>query len=525
MCEVSSLAPVAPPPTSPRLRSTRRRLRLLHVLALAVILMALLVAVVDAAGRDFYKILGVRKDANDRQLKKAYHKLSRKYHPSVTRSQRAVLTAWTRHDALQWELLFPCRHVADPSPFLFSWSLCSLLCSDKNDAPDAEQKFVEISHAYEVLSEKKTRDIYDQFGEEGLKQGGGGGGGGPQQGGQQGFPGGFHQGGGGGGGGASFQFSDPMNLFAQFFGGGGGMGDMGGMGGMGGGQRMGRQRGGQGMGGMGTGMPGMGGGGPGFGGSGGGGSSGPSKVISLSSAAPGPLKPSSDKRGKKLSNETWLVEYMSPGCGHCQRLQPEYAKAAAALAGLIKVAAVDCTQSQDLCNAAGIKGYPTIKVLRGGSHAKPEEYRGERTAKAIYDFAVNLIPATHVTHIMPTTSKGLTSFLAAAAADRKPAVVFVTNKLSPQYKLLAKTYAAHLKCGVAVVTDAKRAEMMKAIGAPSDAKQALVILHTDDAGRETSREVYKGAMKMKALDAFLYQHAKKAKKMKSQRTKAGKDEL
>lgn len=103
-------------------------------------------------GKDYYNILGVSKGANDDELKKAYRKLALKYHP------------------------------------------------DKNKSPAAEEKFKEIAEAYEVLSDKKKRDIYDQYGEEGLK-GGAPGGAGPDG---QGF---------------TYQFhGDPRATFAQFFG-------------------------------------------------------------------------------------------------------------------------------------------------------------------------------------------------------------------------------------------------------------------------------------------------------------------
>lgn len=71
-------------------------------------------------GRDFYKILGVSKTATDDELRKAYRKLAIKYHP------------------------------------------------DKNKEKGAEDKFKEISMAYEVLSDKEKRKIYDQVGEDGL---------------------------------------------------------------------------------------------------------------------------------------------------------------------------------------------------------------------------------------------------------------------------------------------------------------------------------------------------------------------
>lgn len=74
-------------------------------------------------GKDYYKTLGLTKTATDDEIKKAYRKLALKYHP------------------------------------------------DKNKSPLAEEKFKEIAEAYEVLSDKKKREVYDRYGEEGLKGG------------------------------------------------------------------------------------------------------------------------------------------------------------------------------------------------------------------------------------------------------------------------------------------------------------------------------------------------------------------
>lgn len=109
-------------------------------------------------GKDYYKILGVSRSATDDELKKAYRKLALKYHP------------------------------------------------DKNKSPEAEEKFKEIGEAYDVLSDKRKRQIYDQLGEEGLK--GGGGMGGESSGGVGGMPGGF----------TYTYHGDPRATFAQFFG-------------------------------------------------------------------------------------------------------------------------------------------------------------------------------------------------------------------------------------------------------------------------------------------------------------------
>lgn len=81
--------------------------------------------------RDYYEVLGVSKDATKEEIKKAYRKLARKYHPDVSKE------------------------------------------------PDAAEKFKEVKEAYEVLSNEQKRAQYDQFGHAGMNggagfQGGGG---------------------------------------------------------------------------------------------------------------------------------------------------------------------------------------------------------------------------------------------------------------------------------------------------------------------------------------------------------------
>jgi len=77
--------------------------------------------------RDYYEVLGVSRDADLQQIKRAYRKLARELHPDVN-------------------------------------------CND----PECEEKFKEATEAYEVLSDQQKRSVYDAYGHEGLRGGAGG---------------------------------------------------------------------------------------------------------------------------------------------------------------------------------------------------------------------------------------------------------------------------------------------------------------------------------------------------------------
>jgi len=87
------------------------------------------------------------------------------------------------------------------------------------------------------------------------------------------------------------------------------------------------------------------------------------------------------------SDAVWMVEFYAPWCGHCQRLVPDYTKAAKALKGVVKVGAINADEHRSLGGQYGVQGFPTIKIF-GLDKKKPEDYQGQRTAQGLVDGAM-----------------------------------------------------------------------------------------------------------------------------------------
>lgn len=70
-------------------------------------------------------------------------------------------------------------------------------------------------------------------------------------------------------------------------------------------------------------------------------------------------------------------------CGHCKRLEPDYAAAAQELREEgIRIAKVDATVEEELAKKYDVNGYPTLKLFKKGQFV--EDYRGARTAGGEY---------------------------------------------------------------------------------------------------------------------------------------------
>jgi len=85
---------------------------------------------------------------------------------------------------------------------------------------------------------------------------------------------------------------------------------------------------------------------------------------------------SSNFKSKVLdSDELWLVEFYAPWCGHCQRLEPEWKKAASNLKGVTKIAFVDFTKYKHLVKSYNISKPGEILSFQNNKN-KPVRYKG-----------------------------------------------------------------------------------------------------------------------------------------------------
>ncbi|XP_065063193.1 protein disulfide-isomerase A6-like [Rhopilema esculentum] len=93
------------------------------------------------------------------------------------------------------------------------------------------------------------------------------------------------------------------------------------------------------------------------------------------------------------SDDVWLIEFYAPWCGHCQRLEPEWKKAATALKGIVKVGAVNMDVHASVGGPYNVRGFPTIKMF-GANKNSPQDYNGARSASNIANEAINLLRQT-----------------------------------------------------------------------------------------------------------------------------------
>lgn len=252
----------------------------------ASVALALVEAGKRRKGADYYQVLGIEENADKDAIKKAYRAKSLEYHPDK----------------------------------------CTA------DKEECQTKFIEVSTAYEVLSDPEKRKIYNEHGEEGLKEGGGGGQTGEQA----------------------------RQMFRQFFG---------------------REpdgnvrivnRGGQMMF-MEEGEP------------------GPKEDI-YDDTSVNQLNGDVWNGFINERDEPWVVEFYKPNDDDSVEAKPEYVKFADTFKDFLKVAAVNCRQQRDICSKASISSFPAVRWFPEDKTKDPEVFEGLLSAKLLGKWASSMMP-------------------------------------------------------------------------------------------------------------------------------------
>ncbi|KAL4466992.1 hypothetical protein ABPG74_010589 [Tetrahymena malaccensis] len=369
----------------------------------ALILLAVLFVAV-LAGKDYYRVLGLKKGASEAEIKRAFKKLSLKYHPD----------------------------------------------KNKNDPKKAEQQFQEIVEAYEVLKDPKQKEVYDKYGEEGLKQ--------QQQGG--GGHGGHHFNFGGGGG-----FDD---IFSQFFGGGG----RGGGGGFhqqfnfGGGQQQQQQN---------------------------------RDLFSQSDVYEIEMGSLSKFFRRQ---EVWVILFYKSNQQQSINLKDSYRELASTYYGIFRVAAVDCVEEDALCeDEFQVFEHPSILVFESDIRKEGHKYTGPLNDNTkIAQFAVRFMES-YVRNIKTTNYEEFIT----ENPDKNKILLFTQKKSTPPlFRALSKEYNSKLQFGEVRDTEKDLISKFKVTDFPT-----LLVLSEPENYLGIK---YEGAFKKDQIQKFLreYSYVKQA---------------
>lgn len=177
-------------------------------------------------------------------------------------------------------------------------------------------------------------------------------------------------------------------------------------------------------------------------------------------------------------------------CGHCQKLAPEYKKAAEKLAGMVIVGAVDCDvdENKGLCSTYGIQGFPTIKVFSAGVKGMPTDYQGPRTAAAIVNEGISKVRS----YLKKCDANGFDELV---ASNNKSVMVLISEKkeVPVMFKALSAEFNNQVDFCFFKSSDTEFMKKVEVKSFPS-----LVLFSKDK-----EPLFYEGALKFKSIKEFL----------------------
>lgn len=212
-----------------------------------------------------------------------------------------------------------------------------------------------------------------------------------------------------------------------------------------------------------------------------------------------------------LTNDTSIVEFYAPWCGHCRNLQPEYVKTGKHLQDIAVVGAVDCDKAKNkpLCSKYRVEGFPTLVVFRPPKvnldkandkkyiHAT-EVYLGPRKAKAMVEFVTNRMK--NYTKRFATLTK-LFEWAQVDSGRVKCVVLTQKDRLTPFLKSLAVDFLGAVDFSYLPLNKNKE-EVYEVFEIDPDHEKAVLAVYHD--GKWTK---HTGDMSKSSITEFISQYA------------------
>jgi len=209
------------------------------------------------------------------------------------------------------------------------------------------------------------------------------------------------------------------------------------------------------------------------------------------------------------SGNATAVVFYAPWCGYCRKLIPEWGGAAKQLAGLARVAAVNCDDdsNKQLCAKYGVQGFPTIKVFQPAKltdkdfaraqdgHALPKRrpkvfsYDGPRDGAGISKFVLGNLR----NYVTALGAEDVPQWLTPQPVPRVlilPGTKYTSSRASALFRVLSRDYFGTARFAT-VPRTAKQLGLK-----PSDESQLVFV-------GQNGVVPYKGALKKKQVKAFL----------------------
>ncbi|KAF4611304.1 hypothetical protein D9613_007263 [Agrocybe pediades] len=197
------------------------------------------------------------------------------------------------------------------------------------------------------------------------------------------------------------------------------------------------------------------------------------------------------------ANETSLVAFVAPWCGHCQKMVPEYSKAALGLYPLIPTYAVNChaEKNKRLCSEQGVQGFPTVKLFPRGSQLPPILFDSERSASGFWYFATRRVPKHY--EKIPYV-EGIAPWIESNTDKHRILLLTKDKKVPLLWTVLANKYA-HTKLALASHRDRKGRSSVKMGLEPGGPKEPKVLVYPIGS---TTPVRYEGLNKHDSLSKF-----------------------